>query len=177
MGDQLFFCKHAFDLKIHSFVLMSNHYHLIVSAPQANLSQAMAFFQRETSRELTRSSHRENQTWAGRFFRSRLGSYHYFLQAYKYVYQNPLKVGLSKFAEEYPFSTLSGLLGNTRLIIPVEHDTLLFDGDFSQNINWVNRLADPKDWETVRRALRRKEFKLPLERSSRKPHKLETQLL
>lgn len=32
------------NLQIHSFVLMSNHFHLIASTPEANISQAMHQF-------------------------------------------------------------------------------------------------------------------------------------
>ncbi len=66
--SQLYFCKHAFNLKIYSFVLMSNHYHLILSAPDCNLSEAMQYFIREVSRELNRCGNRINRTFSSRFF-------------------------------------------------------------------------------------------------------------
>ena len=36
---------HLFRLKLHAYVLMSNHYHLLIEAPEANLSTAMQWLQ------------------------------------------------------------------------------------------------------------------------------------
>jgi putative transposase len=158
MNRQLYLVKTGFGLKIFSFVLMTNHYHLIAQAPEGNLSEAMRYFQRATSRELTKASHRLNQTWGSRFFRSRLGSYHYFLQAYKYIYQNPLHAKTCQWVEEYPFSTLNGVLGFGKLLIPIEYDTVLFEGDLEETLRWLNQLPEERQKEEVRKALRRQDF-------------------
>ena len=42
---------------------MGNHFHLLVTAPDGNLSAAMLYFMRETSREVSRRSGKINQTW------------------------------------------------------------------------------------------------------------------
>lgn len=176
MTNQLYLVKHAFDLRVHSFVLMNNHYHLIVSAPKANLSAAMAYFQNQTSRELTHASRRENLTWSGRFFRCRLGSHQYFLNTYKYIYQNPLRAGICKYAEEYRYSTLAGLVAGQLLSVPLEYDSIIFDGDFDRTLRWINALSNKDDLDAIRKALRRSDFKLPKDKTRRK-HRLESQLL
>lgn len=163
MADRLFFTKHAFDLRIHSFVLMQNHFHMIVRAPNGNLSAAMAHFLKETSLELTKSADRINGTWKNRFTRTALSEYHHYMCAYKYVYRNPVEVGASTFTEEYPFSTLNGLLGFSKLIVPVEHDTLLFEHNLEKSLIWLNSKTEKEQWEGIRKALRKKEFKLPKE--------------
>ncbi len=173
MSRQLYLSRSLFGLKIFSFVLMSNHYHLIAQAPEGNLSQAMRYFQRETSRELTKSSSRLNQTWGSRFYRSRLGSYHYFLQAYKYVYQNPLRAEACNWAEAYPYSTLSGILGQNQLLIPIEYDTVLFEGNLEETLGWLNRLPEQNQKEEVRKALRRQDFKFAMDRRTKKKSSLE----
>src|SRR4051812_2952893 len=50
-------------LQVHSFVLMSNHFHLIASTPKANISQCMHQFRQRTSRKLTKEGNRLNETW------------------------------------------------------------------------------------------------------------------
>ncbi len=175
--DHLFFVKHAYQLKIYSFVLMSNHFHLIVQAPENNLSEAMAYFLREMSKDLTKSSGRLNQTWGGRFFRSRLGSYHYFMQAYKYVYQNPIRAGLCSSVETYPFSTLGALFGQTPLEIPLEYDAVLFENDFSEALKWLNRRPAPEDLQALRKALMKTDFKLCKCPKKKSPNPLEFRLL
>ena len=172
----LYLLHHGFDILIHAFVMMSNHYHLLASAPRLNMSEGMAYFNRESSRDLTRESQRINRAFAGRFFRSRIGNPHYFLNCYKYVYKNPVKAGLADNCEVYPYSTLSGLLGRQRLLIPVAHDDTLF-GDVEGTLAWLNQPVDEGDWDAVRRALRRREFQLAKDRSFRRMHRLEYALL
>jgi REP element-mobilizing transposase RayT len=167
--DYLYFVKHAFDLRIHAFVLMQNHYHLIVQAPQGNLSEAMAYFLRETSRELTKASHRVNGTWGNRFFRSALTEYRHYLCAYKYVYRNPVTANACTFAEEYPYSTLHGLLGFKKLVVPLEYDRVLFDHNVENSLLWLNMKPEQSDWESVRKALRRKTFTFPREKGRTHP--------
>lgn len=162
MELQLYFVKHAFNLKIHAFVLMPNHFHLLVSAPEANLSQAMRYFMTETSRALLRLSGRINQTYGSRYFRTSIPSLHYFLNVYKYLYRNPVNANLCSQVEDWPFSTLSGLLGLSPLLIPLEEDTLLFaEGEMESHLRWLNREPDDISWEEVRKALRKPEFKIP----------------
>jgi REP element-mobilizing transposase RayT len=159
MTEQLHFAHHAFNLRIRSFVLMSNHFHMLVSTPDSNLPQAMAFFMRETSREIIRRAGRINQAWGGPYSGSMLTQNSYFLNAYKYVYRNPVKAGLCRQCEEYPFSTLSGLLGLNRLIVPMEADHLLFDSEMNlDHLTWLNQ-ADPDDELEVQKALAKRIFK------------------
>lgn len=176
MSIQLYFIRHAFDLEVLSFVLMANHFHLLVRAPQANLSTAMAFFMRETSRELARSSQRINMTYGGRFFRTSLTSHHHFLNAYKYVYRNPVQAGVVTRVEEYPWSTLPALIGLEHTTIPVTEDLTLFS-DVEGTLRWLNQDVCNEDWESVRNALRRKQFQLRKTPISRRPNRLERHLL
>lgn len=160
MQEQLYFAARAFNIKIHSFVLMSNHYHLIVSSPDQNLSAAMNVFQATVSRLVVKKSDRINQLWARRFKRCEITSYHYFLNAYKYVYRNPIEAGLTGRVEDYQFSSLRGLLGFSKILIPMVEDTLLFEG-VNHNLDWLNTAPSRQNLESVRKALRRQVFRLP----------------
>lgn len=174
-SNQLYFLHHAFKFKIHSFVLMANHYHLIVSTPDLNLSEGMAYFQRECSRELNRQGNRMNRTFAGRYFKSHLANEHYFSSCYKYVYQNPIRKGIVDRCENYRFSTLHGLLGQAHLIIPIVEDTLLFSQDLIEYLKWINEMPNPRDLESMRNALRRGVFKLRKRLDTCGPNTLEFQ--
>jgi putative transposase len=157
MSEQLAFIRRGFDIQIIAFVLMNNHFHLLVRTPLANLSEGIGWFMRETSRTLTRSGNRINQTWGGRHFRSLIKTDHYLLNAYKYLYHNPIHAGLCNSVLDYPYSTLPGILGLQKIIMPVEEDLILFD-DIDGTLNWLNRKPNEQNWESVRKAIRRKEF-------------------
>jgi REP element-mobilizing transposase RayT len=162
MSDYLFLCQQLYFIKIHSFVLMPNHFHLLVTAPQGNLSKFLLYFMRETSREITRRSKRINQTFGSRNHKCLIDRYSYYINCYKYVYQNPLRAKLTRNVEDYEFSTLAGLLGSTQLVIPVAEDTLLFDPTPEQSfLDWLNEWGGPQYDEDIRLALKRSimEFK------------------
>jgi len=176
MSQQLYFIKIAYGVEIISFVLMGNHFHLLIRTPHANLSEAMGWFMREVSRALTKAAHRINQTWGNRHFRCIISSQHYFLHAYKYAYRNPVEAGLCMRVEEYPFSTLSGLLGQNQLLIPLVEDLTLFS-DVEGTLNWLNSKPNHEDWESIRCALKKTNFALRKNPNCNLPNHLEFDLL
>lgn len=176
MERHLYFLVFAFDVHVHAFVLMANHFHLLARFPRQNLSDGMAYFLRETSRELTRTSKRINHTYSSRFFRVSIGNPLYYLHCYKYVYRNPVEAGLAHRTEEYRWSTLRGLLGFERIAIPLAEDNTLFS-NVEGTLRWLNQAPEVEDWEAVRKAIRKREFKLGKAANKREPHSLEGKLL
>lgn len=174
--DYLFLTTHLYDLQVHSFVLMPNHFHLLVSTPRANIGAAMNYFMRETARETSRLSSRINQTFGARHHKCLIGNSHYFTTAYKYVYRNPVRAGLARRTEEYPYSTLAGSLGLRPLVVPLTEDTILFPGDFDWTaLEWLNQAPDEVVEDEVRQALKHSEFATNTARGRRSV--LETHLL
>jgi putative transposase len=171
MTEYLYLCKHAFNLQIHQFVLMSNHYHLVVTTPDSNLPDAMAYFNKATSEEIQRLTGRRNQIYGSRYYRTIISKAHYFLNTYKYIYRNPVQARVCDTVESYPFSTLYGLLGKSNLLVPLLVDTTLFS-DPAGTLAWLNRTTNPIHDIEMSRALRRSEFCLPSFR--KKPSELET---
>ncbi len=165
--DYLWSTSHFFDFRIHSFVLMTNHFHLIASTPNGNLPAAMRHLMTETSREITRLSGRINQTYGGPYHPTLIDKQSYFFDAYRYVYQNPLKAGLCERVEEYKYSSLPGLLGMSHLEFPVVEDAILF-GDSCATVEWLNLRLDEIEKERIRKALRKTKFAIPATRNGRK---------
>ena len=157
--DFLIITERGFGLKIHSFVLMSNHFHLLVTAPNSNLHRAMQYFLSQTGRAITKSAGRVNHTWKAKYFRCQIATHPYFQCAYKYFYRNPVVAQICHRVEQYPYGTLSGLLGFTKLNIPV-HDEVLFS-DVEGTLEWLNTPTHPENYEAIKKALRRRKFKFP----------------
>ena len=177
-SDYLAFLYYAFGVRIHSFVLMNNHFHLVASFPDGNLSASMNYFMRETSRVIGFESRRINHVYGARIFRSCLTSNQAFEHVYKYVYRNPVEAGLCQRVESYRYSSLAGLLGQIALTFPVQEDTLLFGSvNLEHHLEWLNTAPQNDRREAVRLALRQPQFRLPKEKSSRRPHPLERERL
>jgi REP element-mobilizing transposase RayT len=167
--DHLYAAHHFYDVRIHSFVLMENHFHLLASFPKGNISEAMWYLMFETSRELTYISKRINQTYGGPHHPSLIATNEHFLNAYRYVYRNPVDAGVSKRVETYRYSTLHGLLGLSKLIIPVEPDPFLGNST-EETLNWLNTEYKSRERLLVKSALRKPQFELGNNRSTRKPN-------
>lgn len=166
---------HAYNVKIHAFVLMDNHFHLIISTPDNNLPQAMQYLMTFTSREITFLSNRVNQTYGGPYFSCLLDCNHHYLNAYKYVYRNPVEAGLANQVELYPYSTLSGLLGLTKIEIPLIEDLLLFENTM-KHLSWLNTSYPEGALDEISKALKKSKFKFVRDRITRNVSVLETQL-
>ncbi len=175
MENYLSLIARMYNLKIHSFVLMPNHFHLLLSPSENNLGGALNYFMRETSKEIGRNAGRVNQVYGGRAYKTVITTERHFRIAYKYVYRNPVKANLCQKVEEYDYSTLAFLVGRTRRAIPLEQDTQLFCPDFSENtLNWLNTSPAMKNETEVKLALRRRIFKLPKD-DSKVPSSLESE--
>ena len=142
---------------IYSFVLMSNHFHLIVSTPEANISQCMQGFMKNTSHRLTGEGNRINETFAGRHYKCILQHDNYFLNAYKYNYRNPVASGICNLVEQYPYSTLPGILNPGSLNIPVADSFL--GKDRKSFLTWLNTPSDSEKAKIFRNGLRHSFFK------------------
>ncbi|MCB9026987.1 MAG: transposase [Bdellovibrionaceae bacterium] len=173
---QLTYISWVYDAKVHAFVLMNNHFHLLVSTPRSNLSEIMANFMKETSRQINGVTGRINQTYGSRHFRSIIASQHYYLHAYKYVYRNPVAAGITERCETYKFSSLNFLIGKTFVGFPVVEDNTLFS-DIEGTLIWLNSNPDADDWITVGNAMRKSKFQIAKDKSTKRPHRLEFDML
>jgi putative transposase len=101
---------------------------------------------------------------------------HYYLQAYKYIYANPIKAGLSAKCESYKYSSLNFLLGENKATFSVTYDDTLFS-DIDGTLQWINHRPTDEAWRSVELAMHRKFFKLSRVDSCRKENPLEKHLL
>ena len=160
MGDYLHFIHRAYRVRPHAAVLMGNHLHLLATFEEGTRAEAMNYFMRETSRVISRSAGRINQTWGRPYHWSWLRTELYFLNCYRYILRNPVRAGLARTCEEYPYSTLRGLLGFERLTIPTFDDTLM--NDVEGTLKWFTQ-PEPKELiEYTRLGLRRREFSMSI---------------
>jgi putative transposase len=173
MENNLFLLHHGFGFQIHSFVLMSNHFHLIARTPNGNISKGMNYFMTRTSRQIGIETKRINQIYGSRYHKTLINNPLYYLHAYKYVYRNPVEAGIVKDVCAYPFSTLHGLVGLRNLFTPLCCDDTLFD-DFEGTLKWLNTKPAEANREEVRKALRKNTFALPNCRNTKKPSRLES---
>ena len=161
-----------YGIEIHSFVMMSNHFHLLLSTPKENLDEAMRYLLRETCRSVNRSAGRINHLFGGPYKWSVIPHGLGYAHALKYIYRNPVKAGMCARVEDYPYSSLGVPLGKEKARFPIypcrfdAHPLLLLP--LEQRLSWLNLAYSQEEQDCVRRALRRRELKFSAHRLSKR---------
>jgi len=173
LTNELFLQEKLHGCRIHAFVLMPNHFHLLISATQTPISKVMQELLSAATRIINTRARRTGHLFGGRYHWSVINDPLYYAHALKYVYRNPVKAGLSESVASYRFSTLPGLLGEIFLPVVIHpvSDPIgrLVPPNLGALEDWLNRAHKKEENEAIRKALGRKEFRLPISKNGRKP--------
>jgi len=110
-----------FDVAVHSYVLMSNHVHLLVTPGSADgLPKMMQALGRSYVRYFNRTQQRSGTLWEGRYKSTLIQSERYLLACMAYIDLNPVRAAMVARAQDYPWSSHAHYLGlhTDRLITP-----------------------------------------------------------
>ncbi|MGB9698048.1 MAG: transposase [Thermodesulfobacteriota bacterium] len=94
-----------FRTKIFVYVLMPNHYHLLLKTGEGNLSRSMQWLGTAYTSWFNRRHHRSGHLFQGRFKSILVENNDYLLQLSCYVHRNPVRAGLVKRLAEYKWSS------------------------------------------------------------------------
>jgi hypothetical protein len=164
---------------VHAFVLMPNHFHLIVTAAGAPLPKAMQFFMIEATRRIHRKTGKCGHLFQGPHHRSLIQDPAYYRHALKYVLRNPVKAGLSARAEDWSFSSLQFVLGKARPHFSISPPLLPLDIAIDEvvenrTLEWINKDYRKKETEErIRCGLRKCIFTSLRDRKTREPFERE----
>jgi putative transposase len=110
-----------FSVAIHSFVLMTNHVHLLVTPNDANaLARIMQALGRRYVQFFNHKYSRTGTLWEGRYKSTLVQSEQYLLTVYRYIELNPVRARMVSHASEYPWSSyrFNAVGLNIQLITP-----------------------------------------------------------
>jgi REP element-mobilizing transposase RayT len=85
--------------------LMTNHYHLVLVLPDGGLSAGMRELNGGYSRRTNVRYGRSDHLFRNRFFATKLEDDAHLLEACRYVVLNPVRAGLCRLPEEWPWSS------------------------------------------------------------------------
>jgi putative transposase len=92
--------------KVHAFVLMDNHVHLLLSAERAEApGQLMKALGQRYVQYFNRRYQRSGTLWEGRFRSSLIDAESYLMTCYRYIESNPVRAGLVAHPEAYRWSS------------------------------------------------------------------------
>ena len=152
--DDLGRCAREESLEIWAYCLMTNHVHLIVRPRRADsLARAIGRAHQLHTIRINRAHAWRGHLWANRFYSTPLDETHRWVAA-KYIELNPVRAGLARRAERWPWSSAGAHAG-------LRADSLLsadrpFGADRPHPItgcplSWADWLAMDSDDESIAR--------------------------
>jgi putative transposase len=123
-------CRQQKGLRLHAFVILDNHLHLIVSAD--DLSQVIRDFKRHTAKEILAVANQDNKQWLLKQFEFYKGVYKgksqhqvwqegvhpqaiisedMLRQKLDYIHYNPVRIGLVDRPEDWRYSSARNYFG------------------------------------------------------------------
>jgi REP element-mobilizing transposase RayT len=94
-----------FHVLIHSYCLMTNHYHMILETPDGNLSRAVQWLNVSYATYYNRRHQCAGHLFQGRFKAILVDAGSYLEALSRYIHLNPVHAGLASRAWEYPWSS------------------------------------------------------------------------
>ena len=105
-------CK-RFNWLCHAWWQMTNHYHLLIETPEANLSQGMRQLNGVYTQRFNRANARVGHVFQGRYKAILVERKRYLLELARYVVLNPLRAGMVKRLESWPWSSYLATCGQS----------------------------------------------------------------
>ena len=120
-----------FNVICHAYCLMTNHFHLLLETPDANLSSAMRQFNSVSTQAFNRRHGRVGHLLQGRFKAIVVDRDAYLLELCRYIVLNPVRAGMVKEPDSYPWSSYRATAGLDKKPDFLATDWIL--GQFGEN--------------------------------------------
>ena len=172
------------EVKIHAYVLMTNHVHLLVTGENdKSIPKMMQSLGRNFVRYINLMYQRTGTLWEGRYKSSLVATSQYFLTVSRYIELNPVRANMVHLPGEYPWSSYRHNAMGINISLITEHEEyqhlastkgsrllayralfgkeipsqLLDEIRFSTNKNWI--IGNDKFKQEIEAALSRKLIK------------------
>ena len=100
-----------FNWVVHSYCLMSNHYHLLIETPDGNLSKGMRQLNGVYTQRFNRKHGRVGHLFQGRYKAIIVQKDSYLLELSRYIVLNPVRARMVSRAGDWPWSSYRATVG------------------------------------------------------------------
>ena len=114
-----------YGIKVHTYCLMTTHYHFLIETPHPNLSQAIKWINVGYSVYFNRKRRRFGHLFQGRFKAVLVDADEYLKQLSRYIHLNPVRAKMVEHCRDYPWSSYRALSGYVESPSWLETDWLL----------------------------------------------------
>ncbi|HQU16714.1 MAG: hypothetical protein B7Z66_11550 [Chromatiales bacterium 21-64-14] len=110
--------------RLYAYCLMSNHYHLLVETPEANLTAGMRRLNGVYTQTFNRRHDRVGHVLQGRYKSILVDKEAYLLELARYIVLNPVRAGMVTRAGDWPWSSYSATAGKIPVSAWLEADLI-----------------------------------------------------
>ncbi len=113
----------VYSIKLYSYVLMSNHFHLLVETPKGNLAEFMRKFNITYTGYFNRRHNRSGHLYQGRYKSILVDKNAYLSVLSRYIHLNPVRIKSmektpdnekARYLMQYPWSSLPGFVNRRK---------------------------------------------------------------
>jgi putative transposase len=148
-----------YGVQLHAYVLMSNHVHLLMTPEETDsISSLTRVLGSRFATYMNKKYQRTGTLWEGRHKSSPVDSERYLLTCYRYIELNPVRAGMCKRPEDYPWSSyrMNALLADSDIVEP--HEAYLALGKSpGERANYYRQLfqqhIQPEELDQIRGSL------------------------
>lgn len=139
--DLLLKLSKDYDVIIHAFCLMTNHYHLLLETKQTNLSKAIQHINDKYSKYFNKKYARSGHLWQGRYKSYPLFDDAHFWIVAKYIERNPIKANMVQDVALYRYQSFFQWKYK-HSYFPLLQNSMIFDMTYDEYAEYVSSEMD-----------------------------------
>ena len=137
-----------YEIIVHTFCLMTNHYHLLLETKYKNISKAIQFLNDKYAKYFNKKYNRTGHLWQGRYKSYPLFDDVHFWIVSKYIERNPIKANMVKNVESYKYQSLFQWKHKYNYYKLIQN-SMIFNMAFSEYSEYISSDMDIEDIDIV----------------------------
>lgn len=139
-----------YQFRIHSYVLMNNHYHLLIATLNGNLARGMHYLNASYSNWFRIKHNLVGSIFQGRYKAILVEKDAYLLELSAYIHLNPLRGGITESYEDFPWSSFPAYCNTSQIYFPYTQEILSLIGGTKDYRKFVaSRISASVGKETI----------------------------